>query len=87
MDDLDLPRGTRACCCTPRVLRASGFRVTCVVSDDLLIDVEPGDTTGRLHAIAFDLGTTVVATLLDLATNACLRCGRCSTASSPSAPT
>ncbi len=35
--------------------------------DDELIDVEPGDTTSRRFAIAFDLGTTtVVATLLDL---------------------
>jgi uncharacterized 2Fe-2S/4Fe-4S cluster protein (DUF4445 family) len=43
--------------------------VTAVVVDDLLIGVEPGDTTGRLHGIAFDLGTTtVVATLLDLGT-------------------
>src|SRR5439155_6391440 len=34
-----------------------------------LVDVEPGDTTARRHAIAFDLGTTtVVATLLDLET-------------------
>jgi uncharacterized 2Fe-2S/4Fe-4S cluster protein (DUF4445 family) len=40
-----------------------------VICDDLLIDVEPGDTTARRHAIAFDLGTTtVVANLLDLAT-------------------
>jgi uncharacterized 2Fe-2S/4Fe-4S cluster protein (DUF4445 family) len=53
----------------PRVLRSSGYRVTAVVSDELLIDVEAGDTTDRLHAIAFDLGTTtVVATLLDLTT-------------------
>ena len=53
----------------PEVLRESGFRVTCVIVDDLLIDVEPGDTTERLHGIAFDLGTTtVVATLLDLGT-------------------
>jgi uncharacterized 2Fe-2S/4Fe-4S cluster protein (DUF4445 family) len=51
----------------PRVLRESGYRVTCVVVDELLIDVELGDTTGSRHAIAFDLGTTtVVATLLDL---------------------
>lgn len=50
-------------------LRANGFDVTAVVSDDLLIDVEAGDTTGRRFAIAFDLGTTtVVATLLDLET-------------------
>ncbi|HEY5428782.1 MAG TPA: ASKHA domain-containing protein, partial [Solirubrobacteraceae bacterium] len=48
-------------------LRRSHFDVTAVVLDDELIDVEPGDTTGRRFAIAFDLGTTtVVATLLDL---------------------
>jgi uncharacterized 2Fe-2S/4Fe-4S cluster protein (DUF4445 family) len=35
----------------------------------VLIGVEPGDTSGRRFGIAFDLGTTtVVATLLDLAT-------------------
>ena len=52
-----------------RTLRANAFDVTAVVSDDLLIDIEPGDTTGRRYAIAFDLGTTtVVATLLDLET-------------------
>ena len=52
-----------------RTLRANSFDVTAVVSDDLLIDIEPGDTTGRRFAIAFDLGTTtVVATLLDLET-------------------
>jgi uncharacterized 2Fe-2S/4Fe-4S cluster protein (DUF4445 family) len=50
-----------------RTLRASGYRVTAVVADDVLIAVEPGDTTGRRFGIAFDLGTTtVVATLLDL---------------------
>jgi uncharacterized 2Fe-2S/4Fe-4S cluster protein (DUF4445 family) len=48
-------------------LRQASFDVTAVICDDQLIDVEPGDTTERLHAIAFDLGTTtVVATLLDL---------------------
>jgi uncharacterized 2Fe-2S/4Fe-4S cluster protein (DUF4445 family) len=53
----------------PRILRQSDFRVTAVVVDDLLIDVEPGDTTAHQHAIAFDLGTTtVVATLLDVST-------------------
>jgi uncharacterized 2Fe-2S/4Fe-4S cluster protein (DUF4445 family) len=52
-----------------RVLRNANFDVTAVVADDLLIDVEPGDTTARRFAIAFDLGTTtVVATLLDLET-------------------
>jgi uncharacterized 2Fe-2S/4Fe-4S cluster protein (DUF4445 family) len=49
------------------VLRSSGFDVTAVVVDEELIDVEPGDTTARRFALAFDLGTTtVVATLLDL---------------------
>jgi uncharacterized 2Fe-2S/4Fe-4S cluster protein (DUF4445 family) len=49
------------------VMRSSGFDVTAVVADQELIDLEPGDTTARRFAIAFDLGTTtVVATLLDL---------------------
>jgi uncharacterized 2Fe-2S/4Fe-4S cluster protein (DUF4445 family) len=52
-----------------RVLRESDWKVTAVLADDLLIGVEPGDISGRRHAIAFDLGTTtVVATLLDLET-------------------
>ncbi len=69
LDDLELRVSVDVLRQLPRVLRESRFAVTCVVVDDLLVDVEPGDTTGRLHAIAFDLGTTtVVATLLDLAT-------------------
>jgi uncharacterized 2Fe-2S/4Fe-4S cluster protein (DUF4445 family) len=52
-----------------RTLRESDWKVTAVLADDLLVGVEPGDTSGRRHAIAFDLGTTtVVATLLDLET-------------------
>ena len=52
-----------------KTLRAADWRVTAVLADDLLIAVEPGDTSTRRHAIAFDLGTTtVVATLLDLET-------------------
>jgi uncharacterized 2Fe-2S/4Fe-4S cluster protein (DUF4445 family) len=48
-------------------LRRSNFDVTAVVCDEELIDLEPGDTTARRFAIAFDLGTTtVVANLLDL---------------------
>ena len=51
------------------VLRASDFKVTAVVVDEDLVDVEPGDTTASRYAIAFDLGTTtVVATLLDVGT-------------------
>ncbi|HTU97286.1 MAG TPA: ASKHA domain-containing protein [Solirubrobacteraceae bacterium] len=49
------------------VLRSSHFDVTAVVCDQELIALEPGDTTARRFAIAYDLGTTtVVATLLDL---------------------
>jgi uncharacterized 2Fe-2S/4Fe-4S cluster protein (DUF4445 family) len=52
-----------------RILREADWKVTAVLADDVLIGVEPGDTAGRRHAIAFDLGTTtVVATLLDLET-------------------
>src|SRR3954447_7480021 len=52
-----------------KILREAMFDVTAVVCDDELIAVEPGDTTARRFAIAFDLGTTtVVATLLDLDT-------------------
>jgi len=48
-------------------LRRSNYDVTAVICDEELIDVEPGDTSARRFAIAFDLGTTtVVATLLDL---------------------
>ncbi|MDP9284005.1 MAG: ASKHA domain-containing protein [Actinomycetota bacterium] len=52
-----------------RTLRDADWKVTAVLVDDVLVDVEAGDTTARRHAIAFDLGTTtVVATLLDLET-------------------
>ena len=83
---------SRAPSCRPAHARArlrdARLDVTAVVADDVLIDVEPGDTTARRFAIAFDLGTTtVVATLLDLETGTPARCARCSTASSRSAPT
>jgi uncharacterized 2Fe-2S/4Fe-4S cluster protein (DUF4445 family) len=69
IDDLELRVEAAVLRRLPKVLRAAGYCVTAVVVDDLLIDVEPGDTTDRLHAIAFDLGTTtVVATLLDVST-------------------
>ena len=51
------------------VLRQADFKVTAVIIDEALVDVEPGDTTDARYAIAFDLGTTtVVATLLDVGT-------------------
>ena len=52
-----------------KTLRHGDWQVTAVIVDDVLVDVEPGDTTARRYAVAFDLGTTtVVATLLDLET-------------------
>jgi uncharacterized 2Fe-2S/4Fe-4S cluster protein (DUF4445 family) len=50
-------------------LRRSDWKVTAVLCDNLLVAVEPGDTSTRRFALAFDLGTTtVVANLLDLET-------------------
>ncbi len=69
MDDLELRVSLEVARRLGETLRASGYRVTAVIVDDLLLDVEPGDTTARRFAIAFDLGTTtVVANLLDLET-------------------
>jgi uncharacterized 2Fe-2S/4Fe-4S cluster protein (DUF4445 family) len=69
LDDLE-PRAELSVLKTlGQTLRAADYKVTAVVVDDVLIAVEPGDTTGRRYGIAFDLGTTtVVATLLDLST-------------------
>jgi uncharacterized 2Fe-2S/4Fe-4S cluster protein (DUF4445 family) len=69
VDDLTFEPDLHALQRLPTVLRASDFNVTAVVVDEALVDVEAGDTTGRRHGVALDLGTTtVVATLLDLET-------------------
>ncbi|MDX6526996.1 MAG: hypothetical protein QOI43_2507, partial [Gaiellales bacterium] len=69
IDDLDLTVSLEVLRTLGKTLRTSGFKVTAVISDDELIDVEPGDTTASRHGMAFDLGTTtVVATLMDLGT-------------------
>ena len=48
-------------------IRHSGFKLTAVVRGEELVGVETGDTTGSIHGIAFDIGTTtVVGTLFDL---------------------
>jgi len=73
LDDLELRPELFVLRSLGRVLRENDYKVTAVVVDNVLIDVEPGDTTERAYAIAFDLGTTtVVATLLDLSTGAAL---------------
>jgi uncharacterized 2Fe-2S/4Fe-4S cluster protein (DUF4445 family) len=69
LEDLEPRAGLAVLRDLGRVLRRANFDVTAVVCDDELIAVEPGDTTARRYAIAFDLGTTtVVASLLDLET-------------------
>jgi uncharacterized 2Fe-2S/4Fe-4S cluster protein (DUF4445 family) len=69
IDDLEPVPDLYALRRLPKVLREADFKVTAVVVDEALVDVEPGDTTEKRYAIAFDLGTTtVVATLLDLVT-------------------
>jgi uncharacterized 2Fe-2S/4Fe-4S cluster protein (DUF4445 family) len=69
LDDLELRVDLGVLRSIGSVLRAADYQVTALIADDVLIDVQPGDTTANLYGIAFDLGTTtVVATLLDLAT-------------------
>ena len=69
IDDLELTADLHVLRRLSTVLREADFKVTAVILDEALIDVEPGDTTAARYAIAFDLGTTtVVGTLLDVGT-------------------
>jgi uncharacterized 2Fe-2S/4Fe-4S cluster protein (DUF4445 family) len=69
MDDVELRVPIELLRSLGHTLRNADWKVTAVFVDDLLVDVEAGDTSARRHAIAYDLGTTtVVATLLDLET-------------------
>ena len=69
MDDVELHVPLAVLTSLGGKLRNADWKVTAVLCDDVLIDVEPGDTTARRFALAFDLGTTtVVANLLDLET-------------------
>jgi uncharacterized 2Fe-2S/4Fe-4S cluster protein (DUF4445 family) len=69
LDDLELRVDLTVLRTLGRVLRAADYKVTAVVVDEVLIDVQAGDTTASRYGIAFDLGTTtVVASLLDLST-------------------
>src|SRR5688500_3117619 len=60
LDDLEPTVDLHALRALPRALRAADFRVTAVLVDDVLIDVQPGATTERMFGIAFELGTTTV---------------------------
>jgi uncharacterized 2Fe-2S/4Fe-4S cluster protein (DUF4445 family) len=67
ISDLEIKVDFRVLQKLPVILRESNFKVTAVIIDDTLIEVEKGDTTTSIYGIAFDLGTTtVVATLMDL---------------------
>src|SRR6478736_2395620 len=69
IDDLDPTADLHVLRRLPGVLREGDFKVTAVIVDETLVEVEPGDTTGERLAIVYDLGTTtVVATLLDVTT-------------------
>jgi len=69
MDDVELRVPLAVVRGLGTTLREADWKVTAVLADDVLMAVEPGDTSGRRFAIAFDLGTTtVVAILLDLET-------------------
>ncbi|CAN5577979.1 ASKHA domain-containing protein [soil metagenome] len=69
IDDLELTPDLHVLRRLPGVLRQADYKVTAVIVDEALIDIEPGDTSARRFAVAFDLGTTtVVATLIDTAT-------------------
>ena len=69
IDDLELTADLHVLRRLATVLREADHKVTAVIIDEALIDVEAGDTTAARYAIAFDLGTTtVVGTLLDVGT-------------------
>jgi len=51
----------------PDRLREGEWKATVLLTDDEIVGIESGDTTGRHYGIAFDIGTTtVVGYLIDL---------------------
>ena len=50
IDDLELTCELAVLRGLPKVLREADFKVTAVIADEALIDVEPGDTTGTRYA-------------------------------------
>jgi len=53
----------------PETLREQNFKISCVCMDNMLVGVEPGDTTQKLYGIAVDIGTTTIAAYLYDLTN------------------
>jgi uncharacterized 2Fe-2S/4Fe-4S cluster protein (DUF4445 family) len=55
----------------PAALRAERGRLTVTSFNGAIIDIEPGDSSGRNYGMAFDIGTTsIVGSLMDLETGA-----------------
>lgn len=55
----------------PAALRAQGGRLTVTRFNGEIIDIEPGDSSGRNYGMAFDIGTTsIVGSLMNLETGA-----------------
>ncbi len=53
----------------PLFIRKADFKLTAVLSDGKLVEVEEGDTRGNSFGVAFDIGTTsIVGILVDLDT-------------------
>lgn len=48
----------------PDILREGKFNVTAAVYKDILLDIEPGDTSDKAYGMAVDIGTTTVACYL-----------------------
>ena len=89
VDDLELTVDLAVLRRLPVVLRQADFKVTAVVVDEALIDVEPGDTSGVRYAVASKLNrqqpfggdviTRISATMLDPEALGRLRTAACET--------
>jgi uncharacterized 2Fe-2S/4Fe-4S cluster protein (DUF4445 family) len=58
--EVSLPSDLSLLQALPDILRKKNFNVTAVLSGGELIEVEPGDTSGHLYGMAFDIGTTTI---------------------------
>ncbi len=69
IDRPDLNVELRELSTLPTMLRNNAFTVTAAIAGDRIISIEPGDTSGQLYGIAFDIGTTtIMGSLIDLTT-------------------
>ncbi len=51
----------------PGMMRDNSYAVTAAITGNRVISIEPGDTSGQLYGIAFDIGTTtIMGSLIDL---------------------